>query len=378
MTPLPDNPTRLPWIIDTTLRDGEQAPGVAFASADKCHLARQLASAGVDELEIGIPAMGPAERDRMRAITDVRLPCRLTAWCRARRDDVDHATDTGVDAVHVSVPASPIHRSAMGKTEAWVLRRLTECVRHARERGVAFVSVGAQDASRAEPDDLLRLARVAAVAGADRLRLADTVGVWSPLEVAAVFARMLDQAGPMQLGIHAHDDLGMAAANTLTALQTGAVSADVTVLGLGERAGNAPLEELAMALRLRGRLNPRFDTTALPALCRTVAALIGREIAPGKAIVGEAAFRHESGIHVRAMLADRRAYEPYDPATVGRRGSEFVLGLHSGFSGLRQAMRSAGICAADEATLLERIRRRALNGGGPMSPADLSRFAPAG
>ena len=346
-------------LIDTTLRDGEQTPGVSFSPDQKVAIAKALAAAGVCEIEAGIPAMGAEERAVIRHIVDLGLPCRISAWCRAREEDILSAQDAGVDAVHFSLPVSERQLAILGKDAAWVLDTIPRFVEFARSR-FGYVSMGVQDASRTDPDFILHVAQCAAGAGANRVRLADTVGVWEPFAVRDTFEKLRGQTD-LELAFHGHNDLGMATANTLAAFDGGAVYADVTVIGLGERTGNTPLEEAAVASYIvRGdALGIRLEE--LDALCRAVSDYSGRLIAPSKPIVGERVFTHESGVHCHGLLRDPLSYQPFNPQDVGGRSACFVYGKHSGRDSLRHLLRENGIAPeeAQVATLLEQVKARA-------------------
>jgi homocitrate synthase NifV len=316
------------YIIDSTLRDGEQAPGVAFCRRDKLQLAEMLAQAGVDELEAGIPAMGPDECLTIRDITRLNLPCKLSAWCRARSDDLAAAASTGISGVHISFPVSVPLLKTIGRDEAWVFKTLGELVPFACKE-FQQVSVGALDATRADMKFLWRFAQTAASCGAMRMRIADTVGVASPAQVMRM-VRLLRAASPnMVIEFHGHNDLGMATANALSAAQAGAQALSVTVNGLGERAGNAPLEEIALALPVAAGKSCGIRPEKLQALCSCVAGLSGRPIPPDKPVTGSLVFTHESGIHRHGLLQNDLAYQPYRPETLGRRMT-LVSGKHSG------------------------------------------------
>nr|WP_320015605.1 hypothetical protein [uncultured Desulfobacter sp.] len=358
------------WMVDTTLRDGEQAPGVFFRPLEKLTIARQLAECGVDEIEVGIPAMGEFACREIKAIARLNLSSMLTCWCRAVKKDIELAIGCNTPGVHISFPTSSILLKTFEKNEAWVLDTLDETVRFARHY-FDQVSVGAQDATRTDMDFLLRFCQAAIGLGVHRVRLADTVGMITPSALMDMIETLLIRLPGLALEFHGHNDLGMATANAVSAVDAGAKAISVTVNGLGERAGNAPLEETAMALFGIGAKKSNMRLSGLSQLCNTVARFSGQQIHAAKPIVGSRIFSHESGIHCAGLLKDARSYELYDPEQVGRRHPrQMVLGVHSGSAAIKHALahRNINIDADAAQRLLPQVRAAAAAGNKPVTP----------
>lgn len=362
-------------IDDTTLRDGEQTAGVVFSKKEKIAIARKLDAIGVRELECGIPAMGEDERDSVRALVDLGLSARLITWNRALISDIRASLECGITAVDISLSVSDIMiRNKLGKSREWVREQLKIALGFAKEHGL-YVSVGGEDASRADIHFLIELMEIAGDMGGDRFRFCDTLGILDPFTMYDKIGALRQAVPAMDIEVHTHNDLGMATANAIAGIRAGARFVNTTVNGLGERAGNAALEEVVMGLRHACGIDAGIDTHLFVEISRFVAKASRRPVPHWKPVVGERVFSHESGLHTDGVLKDPANYEGFDPAEVGL-GRRLVVGKHSGTSGLIERYREMGIgLSRNEAlAMLEQVRSMAQRTKRTLDDGDLLRL----
>jgi len=364
-------------IDDTTLRDGEQTAGVVFSRQEKIRIARMLDEIGVGELECGIPAMGKEEQADVRALVDLGLGARLITWNRALISDIEASLATGVQAVDLSLSVSDIHiRHKLGKSRDWVKEQLKTALGFAKEHDL-YVSIGGEDASRADLDFVVELMEIGRAMGADRFRFCDTLGLLDPFSTYEKIRFLRDRVD-LDLEIHTHNDLGMATANALAGIRAGARFVNTTVNGLGERAGNAALEEVVMALKHANGIDLHMDTRRFVEISRFVGQASHRPVPEWKAVVGERVFSHESGLHADGVIKNPCNYEGFDPAEVGL-SRYLVLGKHSGSQGLVHRLQELGIRATRQQadSLLPSVRRLSQQRKRPLSDHELLALWPS-
>ncbi|WP_461570164.1 homocitrate synthase [Thermincola ferriacetica] len=347
-------------IVDTTLRDGEQTAGVVFANKEKVRIAQMLDELGVHQIEAGIPVMGGDEEKAVKEIVKLGLKASIMGWNRAVISDIEETLRCGVDAVAISISTSDIHiQHKLQTSREWVLENMVKAVEFAKKEGV-YISVNAEDASRSDMEFLIQFARAAKEAGADRIRYCDTIGILDPFTTYENI-QTLKKHVDIDIEMHTHNDFGMATANALAGIKAGASHVGVTVMGLGERAGNAALEEVVMALKHIWQIDLGFKTNMFRDLAEYVSLASGRELPAWKAIVGSNMFAHESGIHADGAIKNPITYEVFAPEEVGLE-RQIVIGKHSGSKALMMKFAEYGIhlSEADAAQLLPKIRSHAV------------------
>ena len=328
-------------IFDTTLRDGEQTPGVSLTADDKIEIARQLSKLGVDTIEAGFPSSSEGEKKVVKDIVKIGLTSEICALSRATKSDIDAAIDCDVDLIHVFIPTSPVQMQyAVNLTPEQVLSATLESIEHVKKHGIKC-EFSPMDATRSEMAFLKQVCQLAEKAGMDSLNVPDTVGIMTP-KTTIKLIEDLKTVVKVPISTHCHDDFGLAVANSLAAVEAGATQVHVAVNGLGERAGNASLEEVVMALHLIYKYNTCVNTRLLYSTSRLVSSLSGIAVQANKAIVGENAFAHESGIHTRGVTEKPLTFEPIDPELVGRT-RKLVAGKLAGTSGIKAELEEVGI-----------------------------------
>jgi len=365
-------------LIDSTLREGAQAYGVHFTPGSKRRVAEILASAGLDEIECGwLGQDGLAEFVRWARVNlprpDQGGPA-LSAWCPCREADVRAAALLGLDRLNIGAPSSAAHRQKrLGLSLAETCSRVRTVVSTARAEGIPYISVGLEDASRAVLSEALAIARTAKMAGAARIRISDTVGLLTPRATARLIETFVRELA-IPVAFHGHNDLGMATANAVTALESGASFVDVSALGLGERAGIAALEEVAAWQTLRRPETSGYDIPALRGLCRLAASAARVPLARNKAVAGEDIFAAESGLHVHGLLRDPALFEPFAPESVGAT-RRVGVGAKSGGAAVGAALarlrRQPRPDCVRDSRLLDRVRGLAGRLGRPLTDTEL-------
>lgn len=343
-------------INDTTLRDGEQAPYVAFNTQEKLEIATLLYEAGAHELEVGIPAMGKKEQEDLKEILALNLPIQIMSWNRATLSDLEASLKCGLKAVDLSIPVSDILIDVkFNGDKTKLLNQLESTVLAAKKEGL-FVCIGGEDSSRANNEFLKEVMQLGKSLGANRFRYCDTVGILTPYKTYDNIKTLVSY-DLLDIEMHTHNDFGMGTANAIAGFEAGAKSANTTVIGLGERAGNASFEQVLMTVnRLLGQQG-HINIKALKTLIRKVSHASNRRLDSSLPIIGKNIFSHESGIHVNGMMKSKSSYEPFTPKEVGLK-REFPIGKHSGSSTLMYHLKTLGIDANKEVVqkLLPQVR----------------------
>jgi homocitrate synthase NifV len=332
-------------IDDTTLRDGEQTAGVVFSKREKIAIARMLDSIGVGEIECGIPAMGAEEQASIRSLVDLGLSARLITWNRALVPEIKASIACGVQAVDISLSVSDqMITHKLRRSRAEVKEQLKVALGFAKQHDL-YVSVGGEDASRADMAFLVELMQITHALGGDRFRFCDTLGIMDPFTMFEKVASLRQAVPEVDIEVHTHNDLGMATANAIAGIRAGARFVNTTINGLGERAGNAALEEVVMGLKHACGIETGIDTHRFREMSLFVAKASDRPLSVSKPVVGSRVFAHESGLHADGVIKDPHNYEGFDPAEVGLTRS-IVVGKHSGTGGLIERYRSMGIAVS--------------------------------
>ncbi|MEM2994877.1 MAG: 2-isopropylmalate synthase [Candidatus Bathyarchaeia archaeon] len=343
-------------IFDTTLRDGEQTPGVSLTPEEKMELAMQLDRLGVDVIEVGFPSASEGEMKAVKSIAKAGLKAEVCALTRVLKSDIDAAMACEVNSIHTFVPTSDVQiKYVLNETREQVLKETEEAVQYIKAHGF-ICEFSPMDATRTELEYLKKVCVVAQEAGADRINIPDTVGIMNPMSMRNLISE-LKKTIKVPISVHCHNDFGLAVANSLAGVEGGATQVHVTVNGLGERAGNAALEEVVMALHTIYKKKTRINTRLLYETSKLVSRLTGIMLQPNKAIVGENAFAHESGIHSKGVVMKPETFEPIKPELVGRK-RKLVAGKLAGRHGIKAELAEMGIRPTEEQLkeILKRVK----------------------
>ena len=334
------------YFLDTTLRDGEQTPGVALTVDEKIQIAQKLNDLGIDKIEAGFPIASNGEFEACKEIKSLDLDSTVVGLARCVKKDIDSVLDADLDYTHIFIGTSPLHRDYKLKmSKETIISTAVEAVLYAKDHGLS-VEFSAEDATRTEKEFLLEFYQSVVDCGIDFINIPDTVGILTPIMTNELISFMKNNF-KTPLSVHFHNDFGLATANTLTAIECGANQAHVTVNGMGERTGNCSLEELAVLLHAAYNININIDTSQLYSLSDFVGRLTGVKMPVNKPIVGDNAFAHESGIHVHGILNNSLTYEPISPELVGH-NRKIILGKHTGANALKSKLTDYHINLTDE------------------------------
>lgn len=353
--------TRKVKVYDTTLRDGEQTPGVKFTKAQKLQIAKKLDELGVDTIEAGFPVISSYDEEAVKAVASERLSADVICLCRSKQKDIDAALKADVDGVIIFLAVSDLHLKYKLHTDLMAaINMAAVSIAYAKSHGL-FVQLSAEDATRTSMESLTALYSAAEESGADRLGIADTTGCIRPRAMHYLI-ESLRKKFDLELSVHCHNDFGLAVANSLAAYEAGIDAISVSVNGLGERCGNASMEEVVMSLYALYGVDLKFNIRLLRELSETVSKFSGIPIPINKPIVGANAFRHESGIHVAAIMKNPFTYESYEPQLVGQE-RKLVFGRHSGTDGVKLKIESLGYKITDEdlANIMKRLKTLPIN-----------------
>lgn len=333
-------------VMDTTLRDGEQTPEVAFSKEEKLEIAKKLDEIGVHSIEAGSASVSKGERRTISQLMKEGLDAEIYSFCRGLKADIDHALECGVDGIHLVIPVSDLHiEKKLNKTREEIKKISEELTRYAADHGLT-VEISGEDSTRAEMEFIQDVFSLAVEEGAEKACVCDTVGISTPEKMEELVSELVTKVD-VPLSVHCHDDFGLATANTISALEAGAREAHLTMNGIGERGGNAALEEVIIGLSELYDHDIDIDIEKIYLLSKIVEKYSGLTVPASKALVGENSFTHEAGIHVDGIIKDSSTYEPIDPEKIGRR-RRFVVGKHSGKRAIENKLEREGYNADED------------------------------